>query len=269
MRVSGFTFLRNAIKKKYPAVASIKSILPIVDEFIVNICDSQDGTVETIRSINSNKIKIISSPYVSEEDWIYARATNLAYFLCSGDWCFYIQGDEVLPEWELDKIYNLMKKFLKNKEVEGILFNYIHFWATPRYYRIDRGFYRKEIRIIRSNLNIISYKDAQGFRLIKNGKFHKIKAIDSGSFIFHYGFVFKDISMERFYEDCDRAWLKEYDGKHPKVLEEVLLHFNREFNPQRCKFKGSKWVFFKNSFEIMTKLRLFEYKPYKLVKNLD
>ncbi|MGH7953853.1 MAG: glycosyltransferase, partial [Limisphaerales bacterium] len=35
MKVSGFTFLRNGQKFGYPFVESIRSILPIVDEFVV------------------------------------------------------------------------------------------------------------------------------------------------------------------------------------------------------------------------------------------
>jgi hypothetical protein len=59
MKVSGFTFVKNAVKYGYPVVESIKSILPIVDEFIVCLGDSEDNTTELIKGINSPKIKII------------------------------------------------------------------------------------------------------------------------------------------------------------------------------------------------------------------
>jgi hypothetical protein len=36
MKVGGFTFVRNVVKYDYPVVESIRSILPVVDEFIVN-----------------------------------------------------------------------------------------------------------------------------------------------------------------------------------------------------------------------------------------
>ena len=51
MRISGFTIVRNAVKFNYPAVESIKSILPICDEFIVNVGDCEDETLELIKSI--------------------------------------------------------------------------------------------------------------------------------------------------------------------------------------------------------------------------
>ena len=61
MKVSGFTFVRNAVKYDYPVVESIRSILPAVDEFIVNVGRCDDGTLELIRSIRDPKIKIVES----------------------------------------------------------------------------------------------------------------------------------------------------------------------------------------------------------------
>ncbi|MCS7244731.1 MAG: glycosyltransferase family 2 protein [candidate division WOR-3 bacterium] len=268
MKVSGFTFLRNAVKNNYPFIASINSILPIVDEFIVVVCDSEDNTLELVKSINSNKLKVISAPFVSNEDWTYARYTNLAYFLCRGDWCFYIQADEVFPEWELDKIYRCMEKFLKVKEVEGILLNYRHFYGSFRYIRIDRGWYYKEVRIIRNNLNIVSYKDAQGFRLVEGSNFRKLMVVDSDTYIHHYGFVFKKLG-DRIYKECKKEWLREYTGKHPSVLGKYIEDFEDNFDINKCNLEPNFENLIKLSKEFFDKLlgkRFFEYKPYKLMK---
>ena len=61
MTVSGFTFCRNAVKYDYPVVESIKSALPLCDEFIVNVGRCEDGTLELIRSIRDPRIKIVES----------------------------------------------------------------------------------------------------------------------------------------------------------------------------------------------------------------
>jgi hypothetical protein len=268
MKISGFTFLRNAFLNNYPFLASIKSILPIVDEFIVVVCDSEDGTLELVKSINSSKIKIVQAPFVSSEDWTYARYTNLAYFLCSSDWCFYIQADEVVPEWELEKIYNCMEKFFKVKEVEGILLNYRHFYGSFKYYRIDRGWYSKEVRIIRNNLNIYSYKDAQGFRLLNGSKFRKLNVVDSKAYIHHYGYVFKDLK-DRIYKNCKKEWLCEYNEKHPKVMEEYINSYKDDFDPNNCNYELNFENFIKLVKEFFDKIigkRLFEYKPYNEIK---
>ena len=65
MKVSGFTFVKNAIKYGYPVTASIRSVLPLVDEMIVCLGDSEDDTTRLIESIGSDKIKIIHSVWDS------------------------------------------------------------------------------------------------------------------------------------------------------------------------------------------------------------
>ena len=48
MKVSGFTFLRNAAANGFPFEESITSILPIVDEFICVVGDGDDDTLQNI-----------------------------------------------------------------------------------------------------------------------------------------------------------------------------------------------------------------------------
>ena len=61
MKVSAFTFIKNGQILGYPFLQSIQSVLPIVDEFIVNIGESEDDTLSIIKSIKSSKIRIIES----------------------------------------------------------------------------------------------------------------------------------------------------------------------------------------------------------------
>ena len=68
MKVSGFTLVRNGIKYFYPFVEAIKSILPLCDELIVNVGESEDKTLEAVEAIGTclpdrqgEKIKIIKS----------------------------------------------------------------------------------------------------------------------------------------------------------------------------------------------------------------
>ena len=58
MKVAGFTIIRNAIKFDYPVVEAITSILPICDEFVVAVGNSDDETLQLIKQIDSPKIKI-------------------------------------------------------------------------------------------------------------------------------------------------------------------------------------------------------------------
>ena len=57
MKVSAFTFIKNGQILGYPFIQSIQSILPIVDEFIINVGNSEDDTLLLIKSIHYYMIK--------------------------------------------------------------------------------------------------------------------------------------------------------------------------------------------------------------------
>ncbi len=113
MKISGFTIASNAIRFDYPVVESIKSILPIVDEFIVNVGPDEDGTLSLIESIGDPKIKIIRSqwnPNLDTGGYLFAQQTNIALFNCTGSWAFYLQADEVVHEDDLAVNYGMCGK---------------------------------------------------------------------------------------------------------------------------------------------------------------
>ncbi len=195
MRVSGFTFVRNAIDLHYPLAESIRSILPICDEFIVAAGDSSDGTTALIRSLADPKIKIIETVWdkalVSGKS--NAQQTNIALDACSGDWAFYLQADEVVHEDDLDAIVASMRRHRDDPRVEGLLFDYIHFYADYGTYQTAHNWYRREVRIVRTGIGVRSWHSAQGFRRDGN----KLHVQLSGGRIFHYGWVRPPQQMTR------------------------------------------------------------------------
>jgi glycosyltransferase involved in cell wall biosynthesis len=191
MKIAGFTFVRNAIKYDYPIIEAITSILPICDELVVAVGNSEDGTLELIQSIDSPKIKIIETIWddsLREGGRVLAVETDKALAAISPDanWCFYIQGDEVVHEKYLPVIKKAMEDNLHKPEVEGLLFKYLHFYGSYNYVADAHRWYRREIRVVRNTGNVLSYRDAQGFRTKDNQKL-KVKLIDA--FIYHYGWV--------------------------------------------------------------------------------
>ncbi|MDB5126394.1 glycosyltransferase family 2 protein, partial [Mucilaginibacter sp.] len=191
MKVSGFTFIRNAVKNDYPIVEAITSILPLCDEFIVALGDSEDETENLINGIGSPKIKIIHTVWdtnVRDGGKVFADETDKAFDAISPDtdWAFYIQGDECVHEKYLPLIKKEMEENLSDSKVEGLLFKYLHFYGSYDYYGHSRRWYRREIRIVRNNKDIRSYRDAQGFRWANNRKI-QVKLIDA--YIYHYGWV--------------------------------------------------------------------------------
>lgn len=276
MKVSGFTFCRNAIKFDYPVVESIKSILPIVDEYIVNVGKSEDETLMLLTSISDPKIKIIESEWdegLKRDGVIYSHQTNIALDNCTGDWAFYLQADEVVHEDDLDLIVKCMEENLHNEEILGLMFRYLHFKGD--YWSIDPWMYHKEIRVIRNNKKIRSFGDATGFCFINDNPKRNIKDgpqnqwLYSGVRVFHYGWV-KDprIMNEKKCEQIlhyhevvpesesiffkreeypydEYGILKEFRQSHPKVMEKRINNARR-LRPRRNRWLN--WRFYQEVF---------------------
>jgi hypothetical protein len=195
MKVSGFTIVRNGVKLQYPVIASIMSVLPICDEFVVAVGDSDDGTLELIKSIPSPKIKIIQTVWDLSQDYnVLSIETNKALKACSGDWAFYVQTDEVVHEADLPKIKACMEKYLNDQGVDGLRFKWFHFYGSHWRYRIDSGWYQKQVRIIRNNGQVRSYGDAFAFERVDGKPMH---VQNTDAFIYHYGWVFSEEVMAK------------------------------------------------------------------------
>lgn len=287
--LSGFTFVRNAIKYDYPIVEAVKSILPVCDDFIINVGNSDDGTLELIKSITSDKIKIVESVWdenLRTGGRILAQQTDIALQYCTGDWCFYIQADEVVHEKFLPVVPLTVNKYHSDNRVDGLLFKYLHFYGSYKYIGSSRRWYRQEIRIIRNKRGIKSYKDAQGFR-INNKKLH-VKPIDA--YIYHYGWVKPPETQQKKQHYFNRLWhsdswiknnvsadskfdyneideLSLFNDSHPEVMIDLVakqdwdFDYNAKNNKRDIVFKHR----FLNKIENLTGYRIGEYKNFKLI----
>jgi len=240
MKISGFTIVRNAIKYNYPVLESINSILPICDEFVVNVGDSQDDTLKLIESIRNPKIKIIHSKWdFSGGSKVLADQTNFALKACSGDWAFYLQSDEVIHETDLPYLKNFMQRYLHDEAVDALRFQWLHFYGSYFRYRIDSGWYQKQDRIIRNNGTIESIGDAYAFAR-KDGQ--PLRCKKTNRFVYHYGWVnsgevmtqrrvnaeqigFMSLNNHERGDDYSYGDLNRfpvYFGTHPKVMEDRI-----------------------------------------------
>jgi hypothetical protein len=289
MFVSGFTIVRNAIKYDYPIVEAIRSILPICDEVVVLVGQSDDETFDLINKLNEPKIRIEHSVWddsLREGGRVLAVETDKAFALLDPktDWAFYIQADEVLHEKYHSVVQEAMKKQLNHPKVDGLLFNYKHFYGSYDYIGVSRRWYRKEIRVIRNLPNIQSYRDAQGFR--KAGK--KLQVVQINAEIYHYGWVkhpeFQQAKQQNFHKMWhDDAWMAEsipqvdafdysqidllqhFDGTHPLVMKERVDRQNWTFSFDPTKAKWSLKSRLLHAFEKLTHIRPFEYKNYRCI----
>ncbi len=292
MKVAGFTFIKNALQFDYPVVESIRSILPLCDEMIVAVGDSADNTRELIQSISSDKIRIIDTVWdatLREGGAVLADETNKAFRAINSkpDWCFYIQGDEVVHQQYHTAIKEGMQKWKDHSEVDGLLFKYKHFYGSFDYVASSSDWYRNEIRIVRCNPSIYSYLDAQGFRKNENEKL-RVKAIDA--FIYHYGWVRPPQTMMDKKRNFGNYWggdrvdetflqtysgdfdysqidaLEKFTGTHPDLMKERIARMNWQFSYD-LSYNNLGWKdHFKNFMEKWTGIRPFDYKNYILLR---
>ncbi len=289
MKVTGFSFIKNALIYDYPIVEAIQSILPVCDNFIVAVGKSDDKTLELIQNIDKKKVKIVETVWddsLREGGRVLAEETNKAFQAIpdDSDWAFYIQGDEVVHEKYLPVIKSAMEKYQHNKEVEGLLFKYLHFYGSFDYVGASPRWYSHEIRVVRNNKSIYSFRDAQGFRIGDNQKL-KVKPIDA--YVYHYGWVKPPESMQKKQEEFNKLWhddnwvdknvakvaefdystvdfLELFKGDHPQVMQERIQSknwkFDHDISINRMSFKNKLKYFLRKYLNIN-----IGYKNYKKI----
>ena len=290
MKITGITIVRNAVMNDFPVVEAISSILPVVDEMIVSIDKGDDDTDALIRSIQSDKLKIIYSTWdmtLREGGRVYALETDKvkSHVSPDTDWIFYIQADEVIHEKYHAVIRQTAERYKHDKRVEGLLFQYLHFYGTYDYVGDSRKWYRHEVRIIRNDPGISSYKDAQGFR---RGEV-KLNVVPVAAEVYHYGWVKspqqmrqKQKNIARFYFDDESLKdepvqsdhfdfnqfdsLRKFEGTHPVVMQNRIdaKNWNVELDISQKKFSFKNRILY--WIEKTTGRRLFDFRNYKKIK---
>jgi glycosyltransferase involved in cell wall biosynthesis len=253
MKISGFTFIRNGTILGYPFIESINSILPICDEFIIAVGPSEDDTLTLLKKIKSKKIKIIQTQWnenMKDRGFVYAQQKMIAQFNCSGDWAFYLEGDEVIHQDDLKTIKKVMKTSLNNSNIESLVFDYYHFFGSKDWIATSPAWYRNEARIIRNNLRAWSPDALYFVNMDKNKKGRYPNAILVGVPIYHYGHIRSVASMNDKLKRVGKYWktkipnfisykidpqaVKPFLGQHPFIMNKWLKEKAEPFfNPDK------------------------------------
>lgn len=291
--VSGFTFIKNGLTLGYPILESVLSIEPLCDEVIINVgfddpdLKKDDGTHDYLRDhLTHPKYKFIKNrwdPEKTSRGLILSEQTNLALQECRGKYAQYIQGDEVIHENDLSTIHDEIIGLEQRPDIDGLIFNYLHFYGNVDIIRYTRCVYRREVRTIRNGKGIKSWLDAQGFRHADDTK---IRAKLTSARIFHYGWARQEHVMEKkihvmdsFYHGNSKEeksfayqniWgVQPFHGSHPKLMERWIKDNRNDLDLTQMKLKFhwkdtglavSDWI------EKLTNYRLGEYKNYRLVR---
>lgn len=239
--ISGFTFLRNGVKLGFPFEQSVRSLLPLVDEFVIAVGQGEDATRARLLAIGDPKIRLIDTVWnerMAERGFVYAQQKMIAQYACTGDWAFYLEGDEVLHEAELDAIRASVDRHHANPGVEALVFDYLHFYGSPHWLAISPAWYRRECRLIRNTIR--SYAPDGQFWVVmdrhRRGR-HPRSAL-AGAHIYHYGHVRRTEYMQAKMDQVSKYWshgaptvhygnidaqsLRPYEGSHPAVMREWL-----------------------------------------------
>jgi len=255
MKVSAFTFIRNGQQLGFPYIQSIKSVLPIVDEFIINVGNSQDDTLAKLQEINNPKIKLINTvwnDHMQSRGFVYGQQKMIAQYSCTGDWIFYIEGDELIHEQDYENIISAMKKHLHNPKVEALVFDYIHFYGNINTYIWTPAFCRRAPRIIKSSVR--SYAPDGLFWVVldkknKQGRYPNAALVNAP--MYHYGWVRHESQMIEKLTQVEHFWSKKdqargfsymnidahtlhcYEGSHPAALDNFFAASENIFIPNK------------------------------------
>ena len=244
--ISGFTFIRNGVELGYPFIESIKSLLPIVEEFVIAVGKSSDNTLELIQALNEPKIRIIETTWnenMRDKGYVYGQQKMIAQFNCTGNWAFYLEGDEVLHEDDLEKIKEATRFYYNDDDVEALVFDYYHFYGNANTYLDSPAWYRTEARIIKNSVRSYAPDGLYWLVLEKNKVGRYPRAAHTHAKIYHYGWVRNEAQMNLKlkkiqpywdknkgaanvqkidYQEIDLTVLKLFDGSHPEVINDWL-----------------------------------------------
>jgi len=290
VKVSGFTFVRNAVRLGYPILPAIRSVLPLCDEVVVNVGVSDDGTLDLVRSLGDPRVVIFETRWDEsklERGRVLAEQTDLALARCSGEVCLYVQADEAVHEDDHPALRRSLERLASDDTLDGLLFDYVHFYGSFHTVGSSRRWYRREVRAVKNGVGVRSWRDAQGFRIGPDEQARKLKVAASGARMFHYGWVrppeaqrVKIAEMERLYhgEQVREEWLArrfEYDveekvrpfqGTHPAPMREFVVGADWPFTPRpRWLRRTHLREDLLDLFEAATGVRIGEYKNYELV----
>jgi hypothetical protein len=291
MRVSGFTFVRDAVRLRYPILPALRSILPLVDELVVNVGVSADGTLDLVRSLGDPRLVVLESRWDEsqlERGRVLAQQTDLALARCTGEVGLCVQADEVLHEDDHPAVRAALARLAADPRVEGLLFDYVHFYGSFHTVGVSRRWYRREIRAVKLGVGVRSWRDAQGFRLGPGEGARKLRVVPSGGRMFHYGWVRPPEAQREKLAEFERLYhgeaarsrrmaqgfaydaaekVRPFAGTHPAPMGEWLAREDWPFEPRPRRLRaGHLREDLLDLFEAATGVRLGEYRNYERVR---
>jgi len=185
-----------------------------------------------------------------DRGYVYGQQKMVAQFNCTGDWAFYIEGDEIYHESDLEQITKTMEMYLNDPNVEALVFDFHHFYGNANSLLNSPGWYRSEARIIKNSIR--SYAPDGLFWLVldsnKRGRYPRAKK--TGVTCYHYGWVrsedqmnLKSSKVQKYwggepviidYSRMDQSIIQRFTGTHPEIIKDWLPKENGLYKTDPC-----------------------------------
>jgi glycosyltransferase involved in cell wall biosynthesis len=139
-RLSGYTTTYNAVDQGYPFFECVTNLLDFCDEVIVVDGGSTDGTLESLQDLaqENNRLKIHVNKYdksLPNFGVMDGKQKALARSLCTGDYCWQQDSDEILHESFFRDVREMVTFFPKG--VNLVCLPVVEFWGSKGKVRMD------------------------------------------------------------------------------------------------------------------------------------
>jgi len=139
-KISGYITTYNCVKQEYPFDKCIQSLLGFCDEVCVVDGGSTDETIKILNDLalkdSRIKIKVVSRDWSDPRFAVFDGMQKAeARSMCTGDFCWQMDSDEIVHEDDYEKVKDLCKSF--PKDVDILSLPVIEFWGTLEKVRMD------------------------------------------------------------------------------------------------------------------------------------
>lgn len=164
MRLTGIASFKNIVSLGYPAIEAALSIMPVVDEFLINDGGSDDDTwlyLEKLQVIYPGKVKLYSIPWGGQNCCKeFDASLNNLIWEAKGNWIIEAQGDELWHEEDISALRHLIEELH-----DGGHFNSIRHWCKScSWTRID-SYHYYNVRIVKKLPGLISHEWGDCFHI--------------------------------------------------------------------------------------------------------
>jgi len=191
MKLSGYTYVKNAIEMNYPFEASIRSLIDCCDEVVViDASTKNDGTSEALRKLvkEFSETKLIVFEY-NEIDWTApnhgiwdGKLKAIARNQCTGDFLLQLDSDEIIEENARPKIENLIGQLKNMEQISLVAIPIVEYWGSAGKVRIDVNPWKW--RISKNDPNITHGIPSPLRKIEPNGLLYSMPGSDGCDYIY-------------------------------------------------------------------------------------